>query len=54
MPLTNASAHFSALGREAAIVAFMQIPVEKRRELARKVEQRQQQQALNQKAGTDA
>ena len=51
---TNDSTEFSALGKQVAMLAWAQLPIEKRRELHRKVAERQQQQALNPKTGTNA
>jgi hypothetical protein len=51
---TNDSTEFSALGKQAATLAWLQIPIDKRRALHRKVAKRQQQQAPAQTAGTNA
>ena len=43
MPNTNAGTQCSALGRQAAILGWLQIPVEKRQALHNRIAKRQQQ-----------
>ncbi len=52
MPNTNASEHCRALGQQAAMLGYLQIPVEKRRALQQRIAKRQQQHANNQNTGT--
>jgi hypothetical protein len=54
MPNTNVNDHCRALGQQAAMLGWLQIPVEKRRALQQRIAKRQQQHAINQKTGTQS